>query len=137
MRVLLVEDETAVMTVLRFILRRRGYSVWEAVTADQALEACRAPNGPFDLLIADVNLPLMSGVDVALQLRAWMPKLKVILTSGIPLGFFNDQHAVLFGELPSDSARFLPKPFTPADVLRAVDSLISPLPGLSQVATTS
>jgi hypothetical protein len=52
----------------------------------------------------------------------------VILTSGIPLGFFDDQHVVLFRELPADSTRFLPKPFTSADVLRTIDSLMEETP---------
>lgn len=124
MNVLLLEDELSVLDILRRTLQRRNYALHEATTAQQALKVGGSMNEHFALLIATVNLHVSSGIEVALQLRAWMPNLKVILISGYPPGSFNDQHAALYNELPSDSVRFLQMPFTPADLLRTVDSFI-------------
>lgn len=105
MNILILEDESCVVNVLRIVLQRRGYSISETTTAQDALESC-GKNGHLDLLIADVNLPTSSGIEVALQLKERIPNLKIILISGYPPGCFNDQHAALFSELPSDSVQF-------------------------------
>ena len=131
MTILLLEDEGVVTRLLRFILQARGYAILEATSARQALEVCLVSNNECDLIITDINLPMTSGIEVALQLRARMPRLKIILTSGLPVGYHTDQHSALFSELPSDSVEFLQKPFIPADVLRMVDSLMGLGPNVS------
>ena len=136
MNILLLENESCVANVLGITLRQQGHTIWETTNAQQAGISC-VLNRDFDLLIAAVNLPGRSGIEVALRLKPWMPDLKIILMSGFPIGCFNDQHAALFSELPSDSVRFLLKPFLPADLLRTVDSLVESRPGLSQLAATA
>jgi DNA-binding response OmpR family regulator len=128
MQILLLENDRRVMAVLRSGLQRIGHSISQATTAAQALEACSVLNKHFDLLITAVNLPVSSGLDVALQLKAWMPSLKILLTSGLPLGYLNHQHIAQFNELPSDSVLFMEKPFRLADLRSTVDLLMRPRP---------
>jgi CheY-like chemotaxis protein len=123
MKIHVLDDEFDVRCILRLILEQRAYSVSETTSAAKAVEMCIA-NRP-DLLIADVNLPVSSGIDVALELRSKVPAVKVILTSGAPLDCLDEQQAAQLQDLPSDSMRFLRKPFTVADVFETVDSLIS------------
>src|SRR5947209_18160617 len=59
--VLLVEDEDAVRSLVREVLRGRGYQVLEAQKSAQALEICNAHPGSIDLLVTDVVLPQISG----------------------------------------------------------------------------
>ena len=136
MNILLLENESCVANVLGITLRRQGHTIWETTSAQQAIKTC-VSNRDFDLQIAVVNLPGRSGIEVALRLKAWMPNLKIILTSGFAIGCFNDRHAALFSELPSDSVQFLLKPFLPADLLRTVDSLVESRAGLSQLMATA
>jgi CheY-like chemotaxis protein len=136
MNILLLENESCVTNVLDITLRRQGHTIWKTTSAQQAIKTS-VSNRDFDLLIAAVNLPGRSGIEVALRLKAWMPNLKIILISGFPIGCFNDQHAALFSELPSDAVQFLLKPFLPADLLRRIDRLVVSRSGLSQLAATA
>ncbi len=108
--VLLVEDEAAVRSLVRSMLRARGYSVLEASSGEDALE--RYGNGldGIDLLLTDVVMPGMNGRVLAERLTARRPALKVLFMSGYT------EDAVL-GAGARD-VHFLQKPFT-TDGLRA------------------
>src|SRR5712692_3671953 len=80
---LVLEDEALVTKLLLHVLRH--YTVLEAATAERALRLFTDQGRQIDLLIADVTLPTSSGIYVALLLRAEIPDLPVILTSGCPL----------------------------------------------------
>src|SRR5436309_1235782 len=67
-RILLVDDEQAIQTLLAYPLRKEGYEVVSATTGREALERFR--DGRFDLLVLDVMLPQLDGFDVCRQLRA-------------------------------------------------------------------
>ena len=81
-RVLVLDDETALTTVLQVMLRRLDYQV---TTSNHPLAAirlfCENPAG-FDLVITDLTMPELNGLQVAQQLRANRPDLPVILVSG-------------------------------------------------------
>ena len=67
-RILLVDDEQSVQTLLSFPLRRDGYDVVQAEDGRAALEAFRAQ--PFDLVVLDLMLPKLDGLEVCRRLRA-------------------------------------------------------------------
>jgi len=67
-RILIVEDDTDVLEVLKLLLEGEGHAVVPAKLGSEALEAARAR--PFDLIVMDVSMPEVSGIDVALALRA-------------------------------------------------------------------
>jgi two-component system cell cycle sensor histidine kinase/response regulator CckA len=99
--VLLVEDEAGVCTVARLGLEAAGYSVMEAADGAAAIEAAEHHPGPIHLLLTDVHLCGMSGVEVARRVRVRHPDVRVLFTSGDAAG-----PAGL--DFPS---AFLPKPF--------------------------
>ena len=65
--IMVVEDEAALVTVLRYNLEKEGYRVCEATDGEEALTVA-AENAP-DLVLLDWMLPMMSGIEVCRQLR--------------------------------------------------------------------
>jgi two-component system cell cycle sensor histidine kinase/response regulator CckA len=114
--VLLVEDDPAVRAYTARVLARGGYTVVEASGGEQALEL--AADRRIDLVITDLVMPGMSGRVLADRLRSGRPELRVLFMSG-----FTAEAIAADGILDGD-ARFLPKPFPPAALLRAVRRLI-------------
>ena len=115
--ILLVEDEPGVRLFMRVTLERHGYRVIEAVSAEAALAALNGESGPLDLLLTDVVLPGMTGVQLARRLAHDRPALRVVFASGYvsPIGV----------DVPA-GAQILEKPFTARTLLtrvrRALDS---------------
>jgi two-component system cell cycle sensor histidine kinase/response regulator CckA len=110
--VVVVEDESAVLQLIRRALSHHemlvGHFFSDAVSA---LEFSQ--KGRIDLLITDVMLGKMTGFQLADRIRAQHPELRIIITSGYP----SDAWAA--SSLPPNSV-FLPKPFSPAELLVAV-----------------
>ena len=82
--ILVLEDEATLKDPLCRLLQLHGYRTLEAGDAEEALRQFRDNDGKIDLLIADVSLPIGSGVQVAVTLRAELPELRVILATGYP-----------------------------------------------------
>lgn len=76
-RILLVEDDTNIATGLQKVLGAQGYSVTALVRGDEGLE--RALAGDFDLVITDLKLPGIDGLDLVKKLHQEKPKLPIIL----------------------------------------------------------
>jgi two-component system, cell cycle sensor histidine kinase and response regulator CckA len=114
--ILLVEDEQLVRHTTRATLELGGYTVIEAASAEQALEL---PRGGYDLLLTDMGLPERSGYDLAADLLAERPELRVIFISGRPP--------------PTDSrarplegrTTFLAKPFRAETLLEAIATALT------------
>ena len=66
-RILLVDDEQSIQTLLSYPLRKEGYQVVQATDGQQALE--RFEEQPFDLVVLDLMLPKLDGLEVCRQLR--------------------------------------------------------------------
>jgi len=81
-RVLYVDDEESIVSLMVRLLGRRGYNVTGYTEPRKALEAVRANPDQFDLAVTDYNMPGMSGLDVARTLRDIRADLPVILISG-------------------------------------------------------
>lgn len=109
-----MEDEAGVRTIVERMLSHHGYRVLTAHTGDEALQLVETFNGTIDLLLSDVVMPGMSGVDLASRLRARLPHMRVLLMSG---------HAadVLEREgMTSAALHLLEKPFSDSSLTRAV-----------------
>ena len=112
--VLLVEDDPGVRTIARAMLRRLGYDVLVASTAEDARALAQASAATIDLLLSDVILPGMTGVELADALCAERRNLEVVLMTAYS--------AEALEERKTDVARYqtLPKPFTVKDLEEAV-----------------
>jgi two-component system, cell cycle sensor histidine kinase and response regulator CckA len=116
--ILVIEDEDQVRAVAGNILRRRGYRVIEASNAGEALLACERHGGTIHLLLTDVVMPQMSGLELAKRLLQVRPELKVIFMSG-----YTDDSIVRHGVLASDVS-YLQKPLTPAALAAKVRQVL-------------
>ena len=102
-RILLVDDEQAVQTLLAYPLRKEGYEVVAATTGQEALERFR--EGKFDLVVLDVMLPQLDGFDVCRELRAKSTVPIIMLTAKA-----EEFDKVLGLELGADD--YITKPFS-------------------------
>ncbi len=110
--ILLVEDDAAVRVTASSILTRHGYTVLEARDAREALG--RVGDGTrIDLLLTDIVMPGVSGVELARRLTEVLPRLRVLLMSG-----YHDRSPTVVS-YPAEWA-MIEKPFVPVTLLRAV-----------------
>jgi CheY-like chemotaxis protein len=116
--VLLVEDEEQVRRVISLTLKRFGYSVTEATSADHALRLAQDPSNDIDLLLTDVVMPGMSGPDLAARVRSIRTGLKVLCMSG-----YNDEAMLRYG-LDDPGMAYLQKPVTPDNLARKVRDVL-------------
>jgi two-component system, cell cycle sensor histidine kinase and response regulator CckA len=110
--VLVADDDDAVRTLIARILRGSGYTVLEARSSDEAM----ALGDDLELLVADLVMPSTGGVELAEAMRARIPGLHVLFTSGYC------RIGSSFG--PDDP--LLAKPFTAAELLLRVRQLVEP-----------
>ncbi len=111
--ILLVEDEPAILQLTARILRSKGYLVYGASNGSKALDRWRNEELQIDLLITDVIMPGLSGLDLANSLREADPDLKVLFVSG-----YADIHFRYGRALPEGSS--LGKPYSPDQLSVAV-----------------
>ena len=117
--VLLVEDEAAVRRVVCRGLRRLGYHVLEAGDGVEALRVWNKAGGDVQLLITDMVMPEdLSGLDLALQLRAEKPSLRVVIMSGYDVRLLGDNSRLM------EDVEFLGKPFSIGSLGEVVTRLL-------------
>jgi len=80
LRVLVVDDEQLIADTLAAILGENGFSASAAYSGEEALQAARAT--PPDVVLSDVLMPRMSGVELGIRLRSEFPQTRVLLFSG-------------------------------------------------------
>jgi FixJ family two-component response regulator len=117
-RVFVVDDETVIANTLGVILRQQGFEAHSFSLPLEALSAARemAP----DLLISDVVMPLLSGIELAIQLREVCPDCTVLLFSGQAATVSMLEAARASGH----DFEVLSKPVHPADLLKKIRSVI-------------
>jgi len=106
--ILLLQDDRAVMEHMRGILKR--YILIEAATADQALRRFSDCGRHVDLLVANVTIAASSGVEVALAFRSELPRLPVIISSGLPTSLWSQRNKAAFGLLGPELVAVVERP---------------------------
>ena len=102
----------------RTMLARMGYRVLEAESADGALGIAAGHQGPLDLLLTDLVMPLISGTELARRVQFTHPAVRVLYMSG-----YTDSGVIDQGMLTADTP-FIQKPFTRAALSRAVREVL-------------
>ena len=120
-RVLLVEDEAPVRSVVERTLLKQDYRVTSATTAEEALRLVQN-EAPFDLLVTDVVLPGMGGRALSEHLTQRTPGLRVLFISGYT------ENAIVNGGVLDPGLHFLQKPFLPGELLQAVQDVLHDSP---------
>jgi PAS domain S-box-containing protein len=116
--ILLAEDEDGVRAAARRILAAEGYTVLEAFDGGQAITLAAEYSGAIDLLLTDVVMPRKTGPQVAAELLAQRPELKVLYMSG----HADDANMPL--ALSGADTAFVQKPFTHDRLAAAVGELL-------------
>lgn len=115
--ILLVDDEDLVRNVARRLLELGGYRVLEAATAVEALEVVRTHEGAIELLVTDIQMAGLSGIELALRVEQERPGIRIILITG---------YAGMLERQPDHP--ILEKPFTKNDLLFKVDEILGGKP---------
>jgi len=110
-RVLVVDDENGIRRLLRAILTNQGYLMYEAATGREAIEAVPAVRP--DVIILDLGLPDVDGLDVTRSLREWTQTPIIILS-------VRDQESDKISALDSGADDYLTKPFGPGELLARI-----------------
>lgn len=116
--VLIVDDDTVIGTLVERILGERGYTVLRAAGAGAAAEIARRHAGPIHLLLTDVVMPERSGGELAAELGAPRPEMRVLYMSG----FTGD--AIAHHGLVGAGPPILTKPVDAATLLRVVRAVL-------------
>ncbi len=122
MTVLVADDEEGIRRLTSRILRTRGYSVLEAASGAEALVVARAWHGQIHLLVTDVAMPGMSGLELAKRLLAERPGLETLYISGFT------ENEILQKGLLDTSVNFLQKPFASVALVQKVRTLLDLAP---------
>jgi two-component system, cell cycle sensor histidine kinase and response regulator CckA len=112
--ILLVEDERPVRSTVRRLLERHGYQVLEAANGLDALELVTSRGGEINLVLSDMVMPGMGGIELAGRVRTIAPKLPVLLMTG-----YTEEAISRAGERPLDE-HIIEKPFTLTTMLQKV-----------------
>ena len=114
-KLLLVEDEHVLRGLVAQFLRTDGYEVIEAADGREALDAYSS-SGPFDVVLLDLNLPIMCGIDVCRRIKIENPSQPVLICSAAIL----DSDVELLRSFSVD--RLLTKPYHPLELLAGIEA---------------
>ena len=117
-RLLLVDDEPALLRMMQVFLTRRGYQVEAVASTDDAWALVQAAPSEYALAVLDGSMQGMPSTELALRLLRANASARVIATSGYPADL-SGLHAAAPGR-----AVFLPKPFTPEMLTSLVERML-------------
>ena len=115
-RILLVDDDFAVLEITKLILEHEGFSVATASNGEDALAT--AMSEPPDVVVTDFMMPLMNGAELARQMRA-SPSL-----APIPIVMVSATSAIEVGLIDGLRISFLPKPVTIDGLLQVIRKVL-------------
>jgi len=112
--VLIVEDEESIRFVARRVLERSGYTVLEADSGSAALDVLAQHEGTLDLVLTDLVMPGMTGIELSQELRKTRPGLKMLFTSGYSVDVVSDRFH------PEPDWNFIAKPYGVRELVEEV-----------------
>ena len=116
--VLIVEDEEELRNLFALLLEMDGFTVFQANDGSNGLEMLQEHVAEIRLLITDLNLPRVGGVDLIRRARALNPDIKIVGTSGM------SGESVRLMVMKAGADDFLPKPFQPKEAISKLRALL-------------
>lgn len=123
--ILLVEDDADVRALLSTYFDRGGYRLLEAQNGEEALQVSQFYEGPIDLLISDMLMPVMSGLHLVNAISVVRPETRALIISGRP------PDPATLCDLTTQGVHFLQKPFRSAELLGQVEQILREARGKS------
>jgi len=118
-RILLVEDEGSVRAVAKRLLTQGGYEVVEADSGNAALKLMNEESGRVDILVSDVVMPGISGIELGHTLQSMNPRLPAVYLTGY-------SEAAAYASELGEKSMLLHKPFDRTELLTAIHDLLHP-----------
>jgi PAS domain S-box-containing protein len=116
--ILVAEDDTAILEMIRELLEDNGYTVYSASTGAEAIETFMAHQNVIDLILTDVIMPQGNGREVYEKISSIKPGIPVIYMSGYPADLLTKQGGMV------DSYNYLSKPISPSTLLKKIREVI-------------
>jgi CheY-like chemotaxis protein len=116
---MLVEDNAILRELLQRTLERAGFSVLAAADGAEALQLCRQHRGTFKLVVSDLAMPQLNGIELSERIKSGCPEAKFLFITG-----FADQFPELDAWL-KNGADILEKPFSPSELVRRVEEMLN------------
>lgn len=118
-RILIAEDDASMLGFLKLALEKAGHTVREKSNGVDALECLKEDEQGFDLLLTDIVMPGMDGIELSQEASKVKPDIKVMFITGFS--------AVAVGreEIDEDKAKILSKPFHLNDLVEQVETLLA------------
>ena len=117
--ILLVEDSDNLRNLLHRVFEGNGFSVLPAADGAEALRLCQQHDGTIDLVVSDIVMPRLNGLELEERIRAARPETKFLFMTG-----FGEQFPEL-RELIKHGINILEKPFLPSELLRKVEDTLN------------
>ncbi|MDY8108519.1 response regulator [Fulvimarina sp. 2208YS6-2-32] len=117
--ILVAEDEQAVRHLVSRALRMDGHSVCEADDGEEALELLTEAGGGFDLILSDIRMPAMTGIELAHEAARRWPRIRILLMTG----YAEQKEAA--EDLVAIVEDILDKPFAISDVRKRVFEILA------------
>jgi DNA-binding response OmpR family regulator len=120
--ILFADDDGQVQKLVSALLQKSGYNVIAAIDGTSAPQKGREFHGIIHLLLADVEMPGMTGIELAIQISQERPETKILLLSGLVSGML----------VLNNGWQFLPKPFMAGMLRDRVRDVLSETPSLNE-----
>jgi DNA-binding NtrC family response regulator len=114
--ILVVDDDPVILQFVAGLMADIGYTVLTAISGETALEQSRGYKGEIHLLLSDFQMPAMTGIELATQISAERPRIKVLMMSGFTGGML----------VLNEGWHFLAKPFIASQLRALVLGLVFP-----------
>ena len=116
-KVLIAEDESAIREIIAITLKRAGYEVTEACDGQQAIDIYNSKNGAFDVVLLDIMMPNVDGLEVCKTLRNQSSTVGIIMLTA------KTQEMDKVSGLLMGADDYITKPFSPSELMARVDSV--------------
>ncbi len=116
-KVLIAEDEAAIREIIAITLRRAGYEVTEACDGQRALDIYGEKEGDFDVVLLDIMMPNVDGLEVCKRLRTASSTVGIIMLTA------KTQEMDKVSGLLMGADDYITKPFSPSELMARVDSV--------------